>query len=106
MTNHIKHKVGTRKKGSCKITANEITTGPVGMIPINDNDVVLIASEALSPGDYINIFNDGGDAPKLRLADPSCRRFVHAFSCFSAEPGDKVLVRNGDRLALFIALYR
>jgi len=53
----------------------DVSVLPVGVGP---DVAVLVASENLSAGDYVNIWDDAG-TPKLRLADNSNSRDAHGF---------------------------
>jgi hypothetical protein len=53
----------------------DVSVLPTGVGP---NVKVLVASEAIGAGKYINIWNDGG-VPTIRLADNSNGREAHGF---------------------------
>ena len=58
--------------GSGKI---DVSVLPVGVGP---DTKILVASEDLGAGDYVNVFDDGG-TPTVRLADNSNGRDAHGF---------------------------
>ena len=58
--------------GSGKIDASVLPTG------VGPDGKIAEADEALSAGDYVNIFDDGGTV-KVRLADNSNGREAHGF---------------------------
>jgi hypothetical protein len=53
----------------------DVSVLPVGVGP---NVKVLVASEAIGAGKYVNVWNDGG-TPSIRLADNSNGRDAHGF---------------------------
>lgn len=66
----------------------DLTMLPTGIGP---DTALLVASENISAGDYINIWNDTG-TPKVRLADNSNNRPAHGFVLNAFTTGQNALI--------------